>query len=347
MPQKINHQWRLAARPSGLVKDSDFEWREAPLAPTGEGQVLVRTVYLSLDPTNRIWMNEADSYLPALALGELMRGGAAGIVEELRNSRFSPGDIVQGLIGWQQYFLSDGSGLAKLPSNTGLPLTAFFGLLGHIGMTAYFGLLDIGKPKAGETVVVSTAAGAVGSLTVQIGKIKECRVVGITGSDEKCRWIRDELGCDAAINYKSENVLESLRKHCPNGIDVYFDNVGGQILEAALELINLRARIPVCGAISQYNADEPAPGPRNLANLIMKRARMEGFLVSDYMNRADEAMQDLAKWYMQGKLKYKVDVVEGLENAPGALRKLFDGSNTGKLVVKVSPETAAQTGAGA
>jgi NADPH-dependent curcumin reductase CurA len=345
MPEKINRQWRLAARPSGLVKESDFEWREEPLAPTGEGQVLVRTIYLSLDPTNRIWMNEADSYLPALGLGEVMRGGGMGIVEESRNPKFAPGDIVQGLIGWRQYFLSDGSGLSKLPGNTGLPLTAFFGLLGHIGLTAYFGLLEIGKPKAGEAIVVSTAAGAVGSLTVQIGKIKECRVVGIAGSDAKCRWIREELGCDAAINYKTENVLESLRKHCPKGIDVYFDNVGGETLEAALELINFGARIPMCGAISMYNAAEPPNGPRNLANLIMKSARMEGFIVTNFMHRAVEAVQDLAKWHMQGKLKYKVDVVDGLENAPRALGKLFDGSNTGKLLVKVSPETLAQTGA--
>lgn len=346
MAQKLNHQWRLAKRPSGLVEQTDFEWREEPVPAVGEGQVLVRTVYLSLDPTNRVWMNEADSYLPALAIGALMRGGGIGIVEESRNAKFAAGEIVQGLFGWQQYYLTGGADLTKLPGNTGLPITAFMGLLGHIGMTAYFGLLDIGQPKPGETLVVSTAAGAVGSLTVQIGKIKGCRVVGLTGSDEKCRWIRDELGCDAAINYKTENVLESLQKQCPKGIDIYFDNVGGAILEAALNLINLKARIAVCGAISGYNSAEPAPGPRNLANLIMKRARMEGSLVTDYMNRAEECMRDLGSWYMQGKLKYKVDVVEGLENAPRALRKLFDGTNAGKLAVKVGSETLAQTGAG-
>lgn len=335
---KTNRQWLLAARPHGLAKESDFQWKEGTLGEPTDGQILVRTVYLSLDPTNRVWMNDADSYLPALALGNVMRGGGIGVVEESRHPGFAKGDIVQGLLGWQQYSLSDGAGLGKLPKGLPVPLTAFFGVLGHIGLTAYFGLLDIGQPQAGETLVISTAAGAVGSLVGQIGKIKGCRVVGLTGSDQKCAWIRNELGFDAAINYKTENVYESLKRHCPQGIDVYFDNVGGAILEAVLNLINLKARIPVCGMISQYNADRPAPGPSNLANLIMKRARMEGFLCTDYMPRAEEAFTQMIGWLMQGKLKYRVDVVEGLENAPRALLKLFDGSNTGKLIVQVGPE---------
>jgi len=235
--------------PLGLVKESDFKWQETPVAATGNDQVLVRTVYLSLDPTNRVWMNEADSYLPALAIGDVMRGGAIGVVEESRHAAFAAGDLVQGLLGWQQYSVSHGAALTKLPKGLPVPVTAFFGLLGHIGLTAYFGLLDIGQPKPGETLVVSTAAGAIGSLVGQIGKIKGCRVVGLTGSDEKCRWI-GELGFDAAINYKTENVFESLKRHCPEGIDVYFDNVGGAILETVLNLINLRARISVCGMIS-------------------------------------------------------------------------------------------------
>lgn len=334
---QTNHQWLIAARPDGLAKESDFKWREAPIPAVSSDQVLARSVYLSLDPTNRIWMNEADSYLPALAIGDVMRGGAIGVVEESKHPDFAAGDLVQGLLGWQQYSVSHGAALTKLPKGLPVPMTAFFGLLGHIGLTAYFGLLDIGQPKPGETLVVSTAAGAVGSLVGQIGKIKGCRVVGLTGSDEKCSWIK-ELGFDAAINYKTENVAESLQRHCPEGIDVYFDNVGGAILEAVLNLINLRARISVCGMISQYNADRAAGGPANLANLIMKRARMEGFLCFDYANRAEEAFTALVGWLMQGKIQYRVDVVEGLENAPRALGKLFDGSNAGKLIVKVGPE---------
>ncbi len=335
---EVNHQWLIAARPSGLVKESDFRWNEAPVGAPVEGQVLVRNVYLSLDPTNRVWMNEAESYLPALALGDVMRGGGIGLVVESKHFGFAAGDLVQGLLGWQQYTLAPGPALSKLPKGLPVPMTAFFGLLGHIGLTAYFGLLDIAQPKPGETLVVSTAAGAVGSLAGQIGKIKGCRVVGLTGSDEKCRWIKEELGYDAAINYKTENVPEALRRHCPEGIDIYFDNVGGEILEAVLNLINLRARISVCGMISQYNAGKPLPGPSNLAMLIMKRARMEGFLCTDYSNRAEEAFTAMIGWLLQGKLKYRVDVVQGLENAPKALGKLFDGSNAGKLIVQVGPE---------
>lgn len=335
---KTNQQWLIAARPEGMVKESDFRWRETPVGEPRDGELLVRTVYISLDPTNRIWMNDADSYLPALKLGDVMRGGGIGVVEESRHPGFAAGDIVQGLLGWQRYSVSDGAGLGKLPKGLPVPMTAFFGLLGHIGLTAYFGLLDICSPKAGETLVVSTAAGAVGSLVGQIGKIKGLHVVGLTGSDDKCRWIKDELGFDAAINYKTEDVAESLKRACPRGIDIYFDNVGGKILEAVLNLINLRARISVCGMISQYNADHPAPGPANLANLIMFRARMEGFLCTDYMNRAEEAFTALIGWSMQGKLKYRVDVVQGLENTPRTLQKLFDGSNTGKLIVQVGPE---------
>lgn len=337
---KTNHQWLIAARPSGEATESDFRWQEAAVRAPGEGEVVVRSVYLSLDPTNRVWMNEAESYLPALGLGEVMRGGAIGVVEESRHSDFAAGDLVQGLFGWQEYATTPGQALSKLPKGLPVPGTAFFGLLGHIGLTAYFGLLDICDPKPGETLVVSTAAGAVGSLVGQIGKIKGCRVVGLTGSDEKCRWIREELGFDAAINYKREDVAESLRRHCPDGIDIYFDNVGGAILEAVLGLINLKARISVCGMISEYCSEGAVPGPSNLAMLIMKRARMEGFLCTDYLPRAEEAFRAMIPWYLAGKLKYRVDVVQGLENAPRALGKLFDGSNTGKLIVQVSAEQA-------
>ncbi|MBZ5604420.1 MAG: NADP-dependent oxidoreductase [Acidobacteriia bacterium] len=332
---RINKQWRLAARPQQLFKDTDFKWIEEPVPALADGQVLVRNVYLSLDPTNRVWASQ-DSYMPMVPLGEVMRGGTIGVVEESRDAGFAPADIVQGLLGWQLYASAPGAQLTKLPK--GVPLTAFMGLLGHIGLTAYFGLIDIGQPKEGETLVVSAAAGAVGSLVGQIGKIKGCYVVGIAGSDEKCRWLKDELGYDAAINYRKEKILDALKRECPRGIDIYFDNVGGEILDAALALLNLRARIPLCGMISQYTATGPVAGPSNLARLIMTRSRIEGFLVTDYLPRAGEAIPQLLGWMQSGKLKFKVDVAEGLESAPRAINKLFEGTNTGKLVVKISEE---------
>jgi NADPH-dependent curcumin reductase len=335
MTERMNRQWRLAARPVGTFKDSDFQWTQEPVPALKEGELLVHNQYLSLDPTNRGWANEVDTYLPAVKLGDVMRGGAIGVVEESRNPSFKAGDHVSGLLGWQEYAVTDGTGLGKLPDNPAIPLTAYLGLFGHIGLTAYYGLLDVGQPKAGETLVVSGAAGAVGSLVGQIGKIVGCRVVGIAGSDEKCRWLTEDLGFDGAINYKRENVLEALKRECPNGIDVNFENVGGEILDSVLALINIGARISLCGLISQYNAAERVPGPYNLAMLIVRRARIQGFLVSDYMNRAGEAMTALGRWLMEGKIKYRVDVVEGLEQAPRAVNKLFDGSNQGKLVVKI------------
>jgi len=335
MTERMNRQWRLAARPVGMFKDGDFTWTEEPVPALNDGELLVHNQYLSLDPTNRGWANAVDTYLPAVKLGDVMRGGAIGTVEESRNPSFSVGDHVSGLLGWQEYAVTDGAGLSKLPNIPGVPLTAYLGLFGHIGLTAYYGLLDVCKPKTGETLVVSGAAGAVGSLVGQIGKIAGCRVVGIAGTNEKCRWLTEELGFDAAINYKEENVPEALKRECPKGIDVYFENVGGKILDAVLLLINIGARISVCGLISQYNATGPTPGPYNLAMLIVRRARMQGFLVSDYMNRAQEAMTELGRWLMEGKIKYRVDVVEGLEHTPRAINKLFDGTNQGKLVVKI------------
>src|SRR5512139_3804960 len=261
---RINRQWRLMARPIGLFKPTDFEWHEVATPEPAEGQVLVKNECLSLDPTNRGWA-AMDTYLPAVPLGDVMRGIAIGRVEASRNPAWPVGTRVQGLLGWQDYHLSDGSGLRRILD---VPAEVWFGALGHIGLTAWSGLLDIGRPKAGETLVVSAAAGAVGSLVGQIGKIKGCRVIGITGNDEKCRWIKDELGFDAAINYKTEPVRASLKEHCPDGIDVHFENVGGEILDAALSLINLRARIVLCGLISQYNATRPAPGPYYFGNLL-------------------------------------------------------------------------------
>jgi len=338
MEAKINRQWRIAARPTGLIKESDFEWHEEPLPALCDDEILVRNIYLSLDPANRGWVREAKSYITPVAIGEVMRGITIGVVEQSHNGDFQAGDIVQGILGWQEYALTDGAGLTQLPRDPSLPLAAYLGLFGIIGPTAYFGLLDIGNPKAGETLVVSAAAGAVGSLVGQIGKIKGCRVVGIAGSDEKCRWITDELGFDAAINYKTEPVHKHLKAQCPDGIDVYFDNVGGEILDAVLSLINVRARVVVCGMISQYNAIEPVPGPYNFRRILTQRARVEGFIIFDHMDRFQEAFEDLGGWLAEGKIQYRVDIIDGLENAPRVINKLFDGSNKGKLIVKVSEE---------
>ena len=338
MTTNINRQWCLATRPVDLIAESNFEWRQEPVPTLEEGQILVRNIYLSLDPTNRGWLNEEENYLPPVAIGEVMRGIGIGVVEQSRNVNFLEGAFVQGFLGWQDYAVTDGTNLSELPKDPSIPLTAYLGLFGFIGMTAYFGLLDIGKPKVGETLVVSGAAGAVGSLVGQIGKIKGCRVVGIAGSEEKCRWLKDELGFDAAINYKTESVLESLQQHGPDGIDVYFENVGGEILDAVLSLINLRARIVLCGLISQYNATEPVPGPYNFVNILIKRAKLEGFIVLDYFDRAQEALADLGQWYAQGKVQYRVDTIDGLENAPSTINKLFDGTNQGKLIIRVSEE---------
>ena len=335
MTPRINHQWQLAARPVGLIKESDYKWAEVAVPELEDGQVLIRTQYLSLDPANRGWIREGGSYMAPVDIGSVMPAGGVGTIEESRNPDFQPGDMVQGMLGWQEYLVSNGAGLTKLPQ-VGLPPTAFLGLFGHIGLTAYFGLLEIGEPKEGETLVVSAAAGAVGSIVGQIGKIKGCRVVGLAGSDEKCKWIVDELGFDAAINYKTENVSEALRKHCPKGIDIYFENVGGEILDAVLAQINNFARIPLCGLISTYNATAPVPGPYNFVNLLARRVRLQGFIVIDYMHRAMEGVGELMKWYMEGKLKFRVDVIDGLEEAPRAVNKLFEGSNQGKLIVKVS-----------
>ncbi len=335
MTAKINHQWRLVARPEGMLKESDFKWTEEQVKSPGENQVLVHNLYLSLDPANRGWVREEGSYMAPIPLGAVMLGGTVGVVEESNHPNFRPGDHVSGLLGWQEYAVADGATLSKLPNNPAMPLTAYLGLFGIIGLTAYFGLLDITDPKEGETLVVSAAAGAVGSIVGQLGKIKGCRVVGIAGSDEKCQWITEELGFDTAINYKKENIRQALKKACPNGIDIYFENVGGETLDAVLSMINLGARISVCGMISQYNASKPVPGPYNFINILTRRAKVQGFIVTDFLKRAPEAIADLSKWFLEGKLKYRVDVVEGLQNAPKTLNKLFDGSNQGKLIIKI------------
>jgi NADPH-dependent curcumin reductase CurA len=332
----VNRQWRLASRPVGDVKDENFERADAPVPEPGEGEVLVRNVYLSMDPTQRGWMAR-DTYLPAVKIGEVMRSFAAGRVEQSRHPKFAPGDLVSGLFGWQDYAVVPGSGPggpAKVPPGVSLPsaMSAF----GPTGLTAYFGLLDVGRPAAGETVLVSGAAGATGLVVGQIAKIKGCRAIGIAGGADKCAWLVREAGFDAAIDYKNEDVKARITELCPKGVDVYFDNVGGEILDHVLARLALRGRIVVCGAISAYSSEELPPGPKNYANLISRRGRMEGFIVLDYMSRAGEAFADLSAWAAAGKLKDRIDMQEGFENAPATLRRLFTGQNQGKQLLKIA-----------
>jgi NADPH-dependent curcumin reductase CurA len=331
-----NHQFRLAARPVGVPKRSDWKFTEEPVRDPGAGEVLVKVLYLSLDPAMRGWMNESRSYVPPVGIGDVMRAGGVGRVTASKNDRFAVGDAVTGPFGIQEYFLSDGKGLTKVDTKIA-PLPVYLSALGAPGMTAYFGLLEVGRPKAGETVVVSAAAGAVGSVVGQIAKIKGCRAVGIAGGPDKCRYITQELGFDAAIDYKHESVPEALRKHCAKGIDVYFDNVGGEILDAALALLTRGARIPLCGAISQYNS-KTVEGPKNYLSLLVNRATMQGFIVFDYADRYAEAAVQMAGWLLAGKLKSREDIVPGLETFPDTLLKLFKGENNGKLVLKVADE---------
>jgi NADPH-dependent curcumin reductase CurA len=329
-----NRQFRLAARPVGMPKRSDWDLTTEPVPEPAEGQVLVKVMYLSLDPAMRGWMNEGRSYIPPVAIGEVMRAGGAGRVITSRHPAFAAGDYVTGIPGIQEYAVMAGDTLTKVdPSST--PLPVYVSVLGMTGMTAYFGLLDVGKPEAGQTVVVSGAAGAVGMIVGQIAKIQGCRVVGIAGGAEKCRFIVDELGFDAAIDYKSENLVKALRTHCPKGIDVYFDNVGGDVLDACLVNLARRARIVICGAISQYNATAGVKGPSNYMMLLVTRSRMEGFVVFDYASRYAEGAKQLAQWLKEGRLKSREDIVKGFETFPEALLKLFAGENTGKLILEV------------
>ena len=330
-----NRQVRLAARPSGLPKPSDWQFTEEAVPVPGDGQFVVQVTYLSLDPAMRGWMNEGKSYIPPVGIGEVMRAGAAGTVVASKHEKFKVGDVVTGAFGVQQYALSNGKGVIKVDTRL-VPLPVYLGTLGMPGMTAYFGLLDVGKPKAGETVVVSGAAGAVGMVVGQIAKIKGCRVVGIAGGPDKCAYLVDQLGFDAAIDYKAGDVKAGLKEHCPKGIDVYFDNVGGEILDACLARLAMHARIVICGAISQYNATAGMKGPSNYMSLLVNRASMTGMVVFDYADRYAEAAREMAGWIAAGKLKTKEDVVAGGVDAfPETLLKLFKGENLGKLVLEM------------
>lgn len=336
---EINHQFRLAARPVGLPKRSDWDYVEEPVREPADGESLVQVQYISLDPAMRGWMNEGKSYVAPVKIGDVMRAGTVGKVIASKNPKFTAGDHVVGMLGVQEYAITDGRGVTKVDPNIA-PLPMYLGTLGMPGVTAYFGLLDICQPKPGETVVVSAASGAVGSVVGQIAKRKDCRAIGIAGGPEKCEYIVKELGYDAAIDYKHENVYQALQRHCPKGIDVYFDNVGGDILEAVLALLARRARISICGAISQYNNTGSFKGPANYMSLLINHARMEGFVVTDYADRWGEALRELIGWYVSGKLRSKEDVVAGIETFPETLLKLFRGENFGKLVLQVQQASA-------
>jgi len=333
-----NHKFLLAARPVGMPKPSDWTYAEEPVAEPKEGELLVKVLYISLDPAMRGWMNDARSYAPPVGIGELMRALGVGVVTASRNPRFAVGDHVSGVFGVQEYAVTDGRGVTVTKIDTRIaPLPKYLSVLGMTGMTAYFGLLDTGQPKPGEMVVVSAAAGAVGAVVGQIAKIKNCQVVGIAGGAEKCRYSVNELGFDAAIDYKStsKDVKQSLRTHCPKGIDVYFDNVGGAILDAALANLARGARIVICGAISQYNNTGPITGPSNYMSLLVNRASMKGMMVFDYVDRYAQAGAEMAAWMAAGKLKSREDIVEGIRTFPETLLKLFKSENSGKLMLKV------------
>jgi NADPH-dependent curcumin reductase CurA len=331
----VNRRWLLARRPKGMVSPEDFELREEPVPEPGDGEFLARNLYLSLDPAMRGWMTDAPSYMPPVGLGEVMRGATIARVEASNHPDYAVGERIVGTFGWQDYAVSDGRGRPrpqKVPD--GVPDTLPLGALGMTSLTAYFGLKDLGRPQPGETVVVSGAAGATGSVVGQLAKLWGCRVVGIAGGPEKCAWLVDELGFDGAVDYHGEKVSRRLRELCPDGIHVFFDNVGGEILEAALSNLAMHARVVLCGAISSYNAEAPPPGPRNYMQLLVRRSRMEGFLVFDFLDRTEEAMAELVPAVMEGKIKYREDVRDGLEHAPETLVELYTGGNTGKLLVR-------------
>jgi NADPH:quinone reductase len=326
----------LASRPTGFPVDANFRLEEVTLPELKPGEFLVRNHYVSVDPYQRGRMNDVRSYTAPVAIGEVMTAGAAGHVEQSKNDRFAVGDVVQGQFGWQEMAVTDGAGVRKVDESLA-PLSASLGVLGMPGLTAYFGLLDVCHPKAGETVLVPGAAGAVGTVVGQIAKIKGCYAAGIAGSDDKVNYLINELGFDAAYNYKAPGKpSEKLREVCPKGIDVYFDNVGGAITDAALLQLNLYGRVAICGLISQYNNTAPEMGPRLLGSLIVTRSRIQGLLVSDYASRFHEGLKDLSQWLREGKLKYHEQIENGIENTPRAFMDMLQGKNIGKMLVKLT-----------
>lgn len=330
-----NRVVRLAHRPTGMVKRNDFTIGDEAVPEPGAGQFRIKIAYISLDPAMRGWMNDAKSYVPPVGIGEVMRGYAVGLVDKSNHPGFKPGDAVQGLLGVQQYAISDGDRVFKVDTSLA-PLERWIGGLGMPGWTAYFGLLEVGQPKAGDTVVVSAASGAVGSLVGQIAKIKGCRAVGIAGGPDKCRYVKDELGFDACVDYKAGNLAAQLKAAAPNGIDVHFENVGGDILDTVLMQMNTFGRIAICGLISAYNATSVPEGPKNLRAVLTQRLRMQGLIVFDWASRTPEAIAQLGAWHKEGRLKIREDVREGgIDAYPDVLNLLYTGGNFGKLVLKV------------
>ena len=330
-----NTKWVLKERPQGLVKNENFKLIKEELRDIQDGEVLIENQYLSFDPTQRMWLTDLPGYLPPVQIDEVVRSGGIGKIVESKNENFSEGDLVSGIVGWQTHHIpseNDLKTMRKVPDV--LPIPTMLNIFGSTGITAYFGLLDIGNPQPGETVVVSGAAGATGAMVCQIAKIKGCHVIGIAGGDEKCSWLK-KCGVDDVIDYKNSNVAEELTKLAKDGIDIYFDNVGGPILESVLFLININARIICCGSISNYTGEQMPVGPRNLTMLIVRRAKMQGFLVLDYYSRSSEAIDDISKWAMEGKIKHREDIQEGIENCPETLNRLFTGQNQGKQMLKI------------
>jgi NADPH-dependent curcumin reductase len=331
-----NRRLVLAQRPQGIVDEQTVRLEQVDVPAPGAGEALARVRYLSIDPTTRTWMDDAPGYLPPIAIGEAVRSGGVAEVLSSNCERYAPGDLLFGMTGWQDYVIADAGARALQPLPPGVSPTAALGVLGITGMTAYFGMTDVGRVKEGDVVVVSGAAGATGSTAGQIARIKgAAKVVGIAGTPEKCAWLVDELGFDAAIDYKAQDVAARLHELCPEGIDLYFDNVGGPILNSCLGQLAMRGRVVLCGAISSYNDRGRAAGPANYANLIIRRGRMEGFIILDYFGRFPQAQAELATWLGAGEVKSAEHIVEGLERAPEALNLLFTGGNTGKVIVKV------------
>ena len=335
MSTTVSREIRLKNRPVGLPAERDFEIVEVTIPEARAGEIRVQNIYMSVDPYMRGRMYDRKSYVPPFQLNQPLEGGCVGRVVESKNEQFKVGDFVLGMLGWREHFISQGSGITRIDPDLA-PIPAYLGTLGMPGLTAYVGLLDIGKPKAGDTVFVSAAAGAVGSVACQIAKLKGCRTVGSAGSDEKVAWLREEAGVDSAFNYKKvDNIIAEVGKHCSKGIDVYFENVGGVHLQAALEHMNTFGRLVMCGAISRYNDTEPVPGPSNLFYITSKQLTMQGFIVRDHMSRLSQFYADMGKWIAEGKIKWKETIVKGLENAPRAFIGLFRGENFGKMIVKV------------
>lgn len=340
MSNRMNGQWRLKQRPSGMVREDDFEYVEEPVPELGADEFLVRNVYLAFEPAMRGWLNDVKSYVPPVQIGEVMRASTVGRVVESNNAEYPEGTLVTGMFGWQEFAISDGKPgvmgrLGKVPE--GVDPALMLSALGGTGLTAYFGMLDVGKPQQGDVVVVSGAAGATGSVAGQIARIKgAAKVVGIAGGERKCRWLVDTLGFDAAIDYKAEDVHKRLREECPKGINVFFDNVGGDILDAALLNMAQHGRIVLCGGISSYNAEELPPGPKNYMQLVIRRCTMAGFILIDYFDQAPQALADLRQWLESGELKHAEDIQEGFENTPRTFLRLFTGENLGKQLLKIA-----------